>query len=885
MESNIQCQRILEGVERLEIYLQEKIAKEALDLDSNFETTRNQELLVRLKKSLLQYAERGKNLSYIGFMGHFSAGKSSTINSLLGLGEGSKEARTVGLNPIDRNITLITHSENRDSVFSTTREGLVPIRANFIDSPFLENIVIADTPGTGDPVLASEIAQDFLPICDLIIYFFSAAIPLDSADVPLLKEKSSNLAFIPIQFVVTRADEFKEDLGAPFSDKNFDRSRADAFLDELSTRLSNLFSNSHYIEPQQIILINNKPQFNIEDLKQVVLKFTNSSNLDSQINIHSHKIIYFQSSAEKLKEFFCRFLLNKLRTLTQIIDSSQANIDRFRNTIRLSNSDLIQSWNDKNYSILSEKYSIAKQLTEPSETPSSIDSFCSKFSKLNSLGYRWKDEFDQRYELINDSIKKNISLQLKEYADPGKRKINNLSSLSDLDKKIEEYKLSFNGLRKEKIFSSVDFSPSPILYSESLRVCDDATKELRNQYKELKGALGNLKLIVGDQRPLRKCQSILNSAIEDLHRDFNNYFESITVYRTGVFALNVKEAISKLGLGQQMDILESKELTDIQKKTIQQSALDHIFPGIAQSIMSFSREISNLQIRIEELQKKIISRASSASTSTSNELLEDWKKSQLALIKNGLVNEIDLSIAQLEQNINIRIRSIFSDFLNDWENEVDRMKRDRKQRLITLTLSFGFAGLILYIIYILGAKIDLANNLFIAFTFGIFVNLVSNGVGFIWAKITDKFPINIKIRETRLLSQLRDNYAQTVDDSLNNFDTSYILDSQIIHEYWKNLLLIEPLRLWSTKNEVFYNELKEFSDEYATLRQEYLNVVNSIVEIASSYFENTENNLEKLNGFLDDLQQTAIKPSFELLAHTKENLDLVIQNIQTIDFT
>jgi ribosome biogenesis GTPase A len=116
MEVNIQCKKILEGINRLDSYLQENIAKEALDLDSNFETTRHQELLVRLKKSLLQYSERDKQLTYIGIMGHFSTGKSSTINSLLAIGEDSEEARKVGLNPVDKTITLITHSENKDSI-------------------------------------------------------------------------------------------------------------------------------------------------------------------------------------------------------------------------------------------------------------------------------------------------------------------------------------------------------------------------------------------------------------------------------------------------------------------------------------------------------------------------------------------------------------------------------------------------------------------------------------------------------------------------------------------------------------------------------------------------------------------------------------------------
>ena len=156
MQVNIQCQQILSGIEKLEEYLQEKLVCEALDLDSNAETARYKELLLRLKRSLAQYSEQDKRLIYIGFMGHFSTGKSSTINSLLELKESSDSARRVGLNPVDKAITLITHSDNTDCIFNTTREGLVSIRSSFLNHKLLQDLVIADTPGAGDPTLAHD---------------------------------------------------------------------------------------------------------------------------------------------------------------------------------------------------------------------------------------------------------------------------------------------------------------------------------------------------------------------------------------------------------------------------------------------------------------------------------------------------------------------------------------------------------------------------------------------------------------------------------------------------------------------------------------------------------------------------------------------------------
>ena len=163
MATNIQCESILAGIQKLEEYLQDKIVRESLELDRNAETSKYSDLLSRLKLILTQYTEREKNLIYVGFMGHFSTGKSSTINSLLNLEKDSKNSRRVALNPVDQSITLITHDRNRDSLLNITKESLVSIRSSFIESDFLENVVIADTPGTGDPILVHAIAQDFYP--------------------------------------------------------------------------------------------------------------------------------------------------------------------------------------------------------------------------------------------------------------------------------------------------------------------------------------------------------------------------------------------------------------------------------------------------------------------------------------------------------------------------------------------------------------------------------------------------------------------------------------------------------------------------------------------------------------------------------------------------
>ena len=103
---DIQCQQILKGVRGLKL-LTDPLTQKVLELESNAQTARHLDLLLRIRYSLTQYTERGKDLLYVGLMGHFSAGKTSTINSLL------NSNRSVALNPTDKDITLITHKNNK----------------------------------------------------------------------------------------------------------------------------------------------------------------------------------------------------------------------------------------------------------------------------------------------------------------------------------------------------------------------------------------------------------------------------------------------------------------------------------------------------------------------------------------------------------------------------------------------------------------------------------------------------------------------------------------------------------------------------------------------------------------------------------------------------
>ncbi|KAM3090725.1 hypothetical protein ACKFKF_34355 [Phormidesmis sp. 146-12] len=727
MSINIQCKKILEGIEDLEKYLQESISKEALDLDSNIETIKNQELLSHLKRSLVQYTERGKNLIYIGFMGHFSAGKSSTINSLLCLTEESEEARKVGLNPVDKAITLITHNENRDVIFGNTREGLVTIRSSFIDKEFLRDIVIADTPGAGDPGLAKEVAKNFLPICDLIVYFLSAAVPLDDADTPLLSEKDSHLAFVPMQIVVTRADEFKLDHDTSFSHNNFDKRRANSFLSELCQRVNQLFKNSSHIDAQSVLLIDNKSQFNIEVLRQTLLDFANVSNIESQISIHDYKVLYFRSSADGLKSFFCSFLLEKLQTLSSIIKTAEDNIKQFQGKIRVTNNTLTETWSSKLVSLREIEQDVQSYLPDVLEMPSSIELTCHSTERAKFLEYVLKQEATRQTELIIKGIWRSLVPQLKEVISDSKRKAEKLSSLENTVS-LEQLELKFPRVQKHKLFVNTEFFPSPVLSSQALEIRRNIDDRVIKYHHNLASAIKNFKQLLTEQRPLRDYTSLLNSAVDGLAQDFDAYFDAVKVYTTGVFAYKTKEAISKLGLMHQMDELESAELTDDQKVTIKQEAQEHVFPETSQAFIETFKNFVELQVRAEELQRNIKAMSSDRVSAISGEL-EEWQDSQVNVIKDELTEQTQSYVNELEQTTNGKIKSLVADTSNSWSSEVSKLRIERRNRFIIIVSSFFAFSLIGYFLWLFGWQQNLSGNIFSQSVFGVVINLASSLIG------------------------------------------------------------------------------------------------------------------------------------------------------------
>jgi hypothetical protein len=800
------------------------------------------------------------------------------------LGESSEKARRVGLNPVDKSITLITHNDNRDCIFSSTREGIVSIRSSLIDNELLRDLVIADTPGAGDPILAHEIAQDFLPICDLIIYFFSAAVPLDNADIPLLKEQSTQLSFIPIHFTITRADEFKSKHEAPFSESNFDREKSNLFLSELSSRVNHLFQGSLVLDGQSFTLVDNKTQFHIDELRDYLTEFVSISNRSGQLNIHSHKILYFQSSAKKLQEFFCDFLSEKLVSLRNILETAESNIQRFEGKIRLSNNTLTASWNEKleNINHIYKETSFG-DLIPTNALQGSIPEFSAQaFSSLYKCNF--EKEYDSFFEQFQRDMIFQVSKQLSVFISDRKTNVNLLTALnSATSSQIVE--VDFSSFRTDIVLDKINLAPPAILRLELSSKIRGLDENLVKVFEKLNRQVIDLRKLLIESKPIGEYQDIIKDACSSLARDFDDYFDSIAVYRTSIFSLGVKEATAKLGLGRQMDTLEANKFTDEQTQIIKQDAQIHVFPDSFNVFQKNLQEVSRLKVDTDKLQAKLKTIQAAKTTWNSEIYSENESLELITPLKSDLSAVTTNYITKVQEAMNDGIRILFREYNEKWLKEVDSLKVIRRKRLLIFAVSFGLAGLAGYVLYVFGRQSEPANNIFITSILGIATNIVSSLIGWIFAKVTDQFPINIKSSESNLLAEMRNDYSSLVDMKLASLDEIFKFDKRLILNVWNDLLIRNPKKDWENRREDFYTSLRPCLNEFLELYNQYLSMIEDTTEKAASYFLNKENNLQKLNEFSDDLQKRSIAPSFELLKQTEDNLKHVIKGIQEIEFS
>lgn len=177
----------------------------------------------------------------VGFWGHFSSGKSTLINAILGIppDEHPPYKRKSGRNPTDKRITLTTHFDHFELTrleFAASAEKVDIVQGP--RSPLLEQLTLVDTPGLGDDPAEMDAVIRFLHLVHVLVLTVDGRRPFaDTAkDFHLLDIAFNQLPGVPKIFAITSAVDFLKDRKGDF-DTDWDQADAEQFWEETVRRL------------------------------------------------------------------------------------------------------------------------------------------------------------------------------------------------------------------------------------------------------------------------------------------------------------------------------------------------------------------------------------------------------------------------------------------------------------------------------------------------------------------------------------------------------------------------------------------------------------------------------------------------------------------------
>lgn len=280
--------------------------------------------LKNIAKSVPDLLRQPDNLALVGFLGHFSSGKSSLINALLRVA-GSQDQeyeREVNQHPTDTRITLITHPDHAHLVKSSAYTALNAIdveQGPALD--FLRHATLVDTPGLGNDEAEHETVSRFLHLCHVLVITISARVPFadKDKDFELLDTAFNKLEGVPKILVITSAEEFLTSRDGSFQ-SDWQTHQADAFWTEAILRLRSdpRFQNQlSKFEQTQRFFVDSKEPFRVDEVRDAILPIA----MDDRERL---RIRYAQS------RYVLTTAADALDVLLQYISVRSANLRRLR---------------------------------------------------------------------------------------------------------------------------------------------------------------------------------------------------------------------------------------------------------------------------------------------------------------------------------------------------------------------------------------------------------------------------------------------------------------------------------------------------------------------------------------------------------------------------
>lgn len=872
-----QIRKILSKAKELNHIIGQDLAARALEIEELSSSSNRKKLLERLIASLDQYIAKEQHLVYIGFVGHFSSGKSTTINSILKL-TGTRDERTTDLNPTDTEISLITDKTNSQKLILMSRESaFVPVRANLIDSAFLQNLVIADTPGSGDPNVVNELIQDFLPICDYILYFISATNPIDEADIPLLLQKFVKLPFIPLKFVVTRSDEFRNETDKPLSEQNINSSKRDSFTGQLISRLKE-FAKVGEIAETDFIFIDNIQKYNIEELEQRLLSW--SSELDHKAiwKNHSHKLEFYGANLDELESYFLSTIKTKIKITGDFLTTAGENIHKFDAAVELNNEKLRNLWIDGDRALKKALQTEQEKsdLLLTAVIPGSLNNteiMAFEETKIKSFIEQQSNGYVGRFANV-------LYQQVKGKITAFKQDLDQIIGSSDLA--IEDIRtllppridLESNEEKLEVDFSKMD--DQVINYLNQLYYLADQER------LKLISRTDSFLNLVNQQYLINSTEQIYLDGSNTFTENFDRYFDVIEMYKASVLTKNTKDTIQKLRIGRQLDDLDY-EFPEQYKQTRKEEAIAAIYP-------KKDEKSADLKIRIHEIEDQVSTlkrELNIVSVKRDNTVNNFFEKEEFEVGK--ILQETKILIENsLDHTYQEKLLKVYEQHRNDHSIYIEKKSQQKKQRFLALGkwigLSTAFGALCFFAV--LKLNMVTPNGVVWTLFFGVASSALSGFIGLIIGMLrNDLNKLTERHRQAFHNKALQDLKTAFNEDFFSRMSQSITELRQKKMASLENAYLIRLGRV-TNKGNLDINAILSglFAQNNLLINKvtEYLRLISEFQQQFTGIFSNQEENIGKISAITSQIKQNSIEPSFALIETTKSDLEKVRAEIESV---
>jgi hypothetical protein len=846
-----------------------------VDLEKNVSCKNKIDELTRLIKTLEQYSTKSRSLEYIGFLGHFSSGKSSTTNSLLKTWNTAGQ-RATDLHPTDDSITLTTHKDNSHKLLGTHRKGDLKVGSQFVNVESLKDRVLVDTPGSGDPGIIEEMVRDFLPICDHIIYVFSATTPLDSNDIPILKKSYDELPFIPLKFIVTRANEFIKDRTSIFSGTNIDSNKVDKFTSELIARLQHILPNKRFVE-DDFLFIDNLDKYNIDKLEEYIF-----NPLEQVKDLHSHKIQYFIDNIKGIRNYFKVYTHDQIQSLDKLVQIASSNHNKYKQSFLMGKSDLTENWRNIYDEICKKNISLEKkvnQLRKDTQIPSNIEHIpCIKDYK-SSVRDGTDMDLDSYAESIVNSIEEMFESIIYAIKTEAKEIINN-SSIEDIEIfsliDIETPKHKFrNSAMPQYLLSKIESLQDGVVSNlDKYKLSIDSTKNYI-----LSVTKNNLNSNINSE------EKYTIKSQKELEKILDNFYNHVTIYKGAILAIDAIAIAEKLRLGGAIDELNNVELKEEYKKVIKEEVIGSIYSDRMVHIETYQSELSSVRDKTTKIMMP-------DTRSTDND-----EGDSVDLTKN-MKNAIDdhINDGELKKTIKKQIISeIQSNVINTQkecrDNIIEEKKKIRYRMFIRLA-GATLIGFVLGLFVILNdnnliskipfLKTFVTNSLGSSFLTELFFVLSTTGLAWIFnndKKEHDKNMTDIpEIKKSELIKHVEQiKLNKGVISDLQKTKTEEFLSS-----LWR-ATTDQELKRSISYNQSYFNSLHNYSISTLENLEIYQKSSTSFLTRTMDIYNDPKSNLDTLTYISHKIKDDAIEPSFNLFKSRQSELNDFYEKIRTFE--